>query len=98
MYLDKRKQWNDTAQTSTHLIPLDYTSNRWIELERDCVQCHVDFYILVAYLDGCTAQWTLLRVLDQEFEDTELAETMTTLKTDRLDELAQANTASNIVV
>ena len=62
--------------------------NSGIELEGDGIEGHIDFEVLIAYSYGSSAQGTLLRVLNQEFQDTELTEAMTTLKGDGLDKLA----------
>ena len=53
---------------------------------------------MVARLDRRTAHGTLLGVLEQKLEDAELAETMSTLHGNWLNELTQANTARDVII
>ena len=51
----------------------------WVVFKRYGVKCHVDLEILVARLDRRATHRALLRVLQEELQDTELTETMAAL-------------------
>ena len=53
---------------------------------------------MVAYFYGRATQWALFRILEQEFQNTELAEAVAALERDRFDELAEANAARYVIV
>ena len=69
-----------------------------VEFEWNGIESYINFQILIACFNRGATHWTLLWVLEEKLQDAELAETMSTLHGNGLNELTQANTARDVII